>query len=192
MPTTGAHPCAIGDKCDNPAPEPTDRLFPSEHTPMFLSYQRATVAQPEMPLPPCPRCGHENPSGTKFCRRCGTSLLARPEPAPAPPAGTPPPRSSSAPPGSLQASLARLGLRPTCGQLAGFGVAVVFGLALARLLPLAFPIIYPVLSLVFIDLLHTTPDAFNTMAMTCLTCTGSFGLAFGSALLFGRRGRQHP
>ena len=188
----GTRPCAIGDKCDNPAPKPTDGLFSSEHTPVSLAYLPATLAQPEMPLPPCPRCGHENPSGTKFCRRCGTSLLAQPAPAPAPPAGAPQPRSSSAPPGSLQASLARLGLRPTCGQLAGFGAAVVFGLALARLLPLAFPIIYPVLSLVFVDLLNTTPDAFNTMAMTCLTCTGSFGLAFGVSFILGRRGRPHP
>src|SRR4030067_1753058 len=94
----GTPPCAIGDKCDNPAPKPTDGLFSSEHTPVSLAYLPPPSAQPEMPLPPCPRCGHENPSGTKFCRRCGTSLLAQPAPAPAPPAGAPQPRSSSAPP----------------------------------------------------------------------------------------------
>lgn len=148
------------------------------------------MAFQDNPVPVCPNCGQENPSTTKFCRRCGTSLLVPSGPPPATPIAAPPTPAASPTPGSLQASLARIGLRPTCGQLASFAAAVVFGLALARLLPLVFPFFYPILSFVFIDLLHSTPDAFNTMAMTSLTCLGSFGLAFLTSLVFGRRRRS--
>jgi hypothetical protein len=87
-------------------------------------------------------------------------------------------------------SLRGLGLRPTCGQIAGFVGAVVFGIVLARALPFVFPVFYPALNFVFRDVLGREPDAFNTAAMTWLTCLSSAGVAFASTFLFGRRRKK--
>jgi len=94
--------------------------------------------------------------------------------------------ASAAKPSSLLDSLRGLGLRPTCGQIAGFVGAVVFGLVLARALPFVFPVFYPALNFVFREVLGREPDAFNTAAMTWLTCLGSAGVAFASTFLLGR------
>ena len=138
----------------------------------------------------CANCGHSNPEASKFCRNCGTVLQDAAAPQAPSAAGLPPSAVRRRPSPSLQDSLSQLGLRPTCGQLAGFAAAVVFGLILARALPFVFPVFYPVLGFVFRDVLGTTPDAFNTAAITTLTCLGSFGAAFASTLLFGRRRRR--
>jgi hypothetical protein len=90
-------------------------------------------------------------------------------------------------PSSLAASLRALGFRPTRGQIVGFVAAVIFGMVLARILPSVFPIFYPVLSFVFVEVLGTTPDGFNTAAITWLTCLGSAGVSFLSTFLLGRR-----
>ena len=151
----------------------------------------------------CHQCGHSNPANAKFCSNCGTPLQARPAapagspvaaPSPAPatpgpstgsPSAAPAPKSSS-----LLDSLRGLGLRPTCGQIAGFVGAVVFGMVLARALPFVFPVFYPALNFVFRDVLGREPDAFNTAAMTWLTCLSSAGVAFASTFLLGRRRKK--
>jgi len=161
----------------------------------------------------CQQCGHSNPANAKFCLNCGTALSAarRPAPVAAPVSPTPaaspvaaaPPASASpaASPGSPAAapapkssslldSLRGLGLRPTCGQIVGFVGAVVFGIVLARALPFVFPVFYPALNFVFRDVLGREPDAFNTAAMTWLTCLGSAGVAFASTFLLGRRRKK--
>ena len=151
----------------------------------------------------CQQCGHSNPANAKFCLNCGTALQARPAPpagspvAAAPPASAGPSTSPGSPsaapvpkPSSLLDSLRGLGLRPTCGQIAGFVGAVVFGMALARALPFVFPLFYPALNFVFRDVLGREPDAFNTAAMTWLTCLGSAGVAFASTFLLGRRRKK--
>jgi hypothetical protein len=84
-------------------------------------------------------------------------------------------------------SLRALGFRPTCGQIAGFVGAAVLGMALARALPFIFPVFYPALDFVFRDVLGREPDAFNTTAMTWLTCLSSAGVAFVTTFLFGRK-----
>ena len=151
----------------------------------------------------CHQCGHSNPDNAKFCLNCGSALQARP----AAPAGSPvaavslasagPEASSGSPSAapapkssSLLDSLRGLGLRPTCGQIAGFVGAVVFGLVLARALPFVFPVFYPALNFVFREVLGREPDAFNTAAMTWLTCLSSAGVAFASTFLLGRRRKK--
>ena len=151
----------------------------------------------------CHQCGHSNPANAKFCLNCGTALQARPaapagspvaavspasagpEASPGSPSAAPAPKSSS-----LLDSLRGLGLRPTCGQIAGFAGAVVFGIVLARALPFVFPLFYPILNFVFRDVLGREPDAFNTAAMTWLTCLSSAGVAFASTFLLGRRRKK--
>lgn len=103
-------------------------------------------------------------------------------------ASAPSPRPNPSPPGSsLVDSLRALGFRPTCGQIAGFAGAVIFGMVLARALPFVFPVFYPLLDLVFNKILHTAPDPFNTAVMTCFTFLGSAGVAFLTTLLFGAK-----
>ena len=151
----------------------------------------------------CRVCGHPNPDNAKFCLNCGTALKARPAapagspvaaPSPAPAAAAASPGSPSAAPApkpsSLLESLRGLGLRPTCGQIAGFVGAVVFGLVLARALPFVFPLFYPALNFVFREVLGREPDAFNTAAMTWMTCLSSAGVAFASTFLLGRRRKK--
>jgi len=133
----------------------------------------------------CRVCGHPNPEDAKFCLNCGTALIAAPRPAPE---ATPP--ATSRPGSSILDSLQALGFRPTCGQIAGFVGAVVFGLVLARALPFVFPVFYPALNFVFRDVLGREPDAFNTAAMTWLTCLSSAGVAFASTFLLGRRRKK--
>ena len=151
----------------------------------------------------CQQCGHSNPDNAKFCLNCGPALQARPaapagspvaavSPASAGPAASPGSPSAAPAPksSSLLDSLRGLGLRPTCGQIAGFVGAVVFGLVLARALPFVFPLFYPALNFVFRDVLGREPDAFNTAAMTWLTCLSSAGVAFASTFLLGRRRKK--
>ena len=161
----------------------------------------------------CRVCGHPNPEDAKFCTNCGTALIVTRRPAPAaalasptpaasqvaaaPPASASPAASPGSPsaapapkPSSLLDSLRGLGIRPTCGQIAGFVGAVVFGLVLARALPFVFPAFYPILDFVFRDVLGREPDAFNTAAMTWLTCLSSAGVAFASTYLLGRRRKK--
>jgi len=165
----------------------------------------------------CHQCGHSNPANAKFCLNCGTALQALRGPGPSQPARVPsaqaqppigaapaanpasagPAASPDSPPAapapkssSLLDSLRGLGLRPTCGQMAGFVGAVVFGIVLARALPFVFPLFYPILNFVFRDVLGREPDAFNTAAMTWLTCLGSAGVAFASTFLLGRRRKK--
>jgi len=151
----------------------------------------------------CQQCGHSNPANAKFCLNCGTALQARPAgPAAAPvaavssasagPAASPgsPPAAPAPKSSSLLDSLRGLGLRPSCGQIAGFVGAVVLGMVLARALPFVFPVFYPALNFVFRDVLGREPDAFNTAAMTWLTCLSSAGVAFASTFLLGRRRKK--
>ena len=161
----------------------------------------------------CHRCGHSNPDRSKYCLNCGAPLLASRDPAPAktelaqsPQVASVQPRPPQAPsalqpiegapsaspastakPSSLLDSLRALGFRPTCGQIAGFAAAAVFGMALARALPFIFPVFYPILDFVFRDVLGREPDAFNATAMTWLTCLSSAGVAFVTTFLFGRK-----
>ena len=164
----------------------------------------------------CHQCGHSNPENAKFCLNCGTALHALRGSAPTGPAPAQPPQvpsaqpqppqvpsarppigaapsaspASAAKPSSLLDSLRGLGLRPTCGQIAGFVGAVVFGIVLARGLPFVFPVFYPILNFGFRDVLGREPDAFNTAALTWLTCLGSAGVAFASTFLLGRRRKK--
>ena len=164
----------------------------------------------------CHRCGQSNPDNAKYCLNCGAPPLASRDPAPAktelaqsPQVASVQPRPPQAPsalqpiegapsaspastakPSSLLDSLRALGFRPTCGQIAGFVGAVVFGIVLARALPFVFPLFYPILNFVFRDVLGREPDAFNTAAMTWLTCLGSAGVAFASTFLLGRRRKK--
>jgi hypothetical protein len=152
----------------------------------------------------CQVCGRPNPDNARFCSNCGSALSAArppapvarpasgspPAPAAAPIAPTPAAAAPSRPGSSILDSLRALGFRPTCGQIAGFVGAAVFGMALARALPFIFPIFYPALNFVFRDVLGREPDAFNTAAMTWLTCLSSAGIAFVTTALFGRKRKR--
>jgi len=145
--------------------------------------------------------GEPAPAKTELAQPPGV-LSAQPQPQRIPSAqprqavaasGSPSAASAESPaatptkPSSLLDSLRALGFRPTCGQIAGFVAAAVFGMALARALPFVFPVFYPALDFVFRDVLGREPDAFNATAMTWLTCLSSAGVAFVTTFLFGRK-----
>ena len=65
----------------------------------------------------CPKCGSQNPDGSRFCGTCGMTFAAAPTPQPVPgPVPGPGPRPVPAPPP---------GLRPTSG---GFGLFTIISL----------------------------------------------------------------
>lgn len=76
----------LGWGAPEPAPEPEQepaRLGPvPPGRPEARRPLPTTVAEAAVDGPPCPRCGTNNPSGRRFCRRCA-SPLGPAEPAPA-------------------------------------------------------------------------------------------------------------
>ena len=78
---------------------------------------------------------------------------------------------------SIQASLARLGIRLSRQQLVGLGLSLLAGLIVARILPIIYsPIIGP-----FLDarkLTTSTRDSLNSVIMTLLTFLTSFAISF--------------
>ena len=69
----------------------------------------------------------------------------------------------------IRESLARLGLDFSRNQLIGFGVSLLSGMIVARILPFIYPIFDPVLTLAFGSGPSPTRDGFNTNMMTFIT-----------------------
>jgi hypothetical protein len=156
----------------------------------------------------CHNCGTMNSEGTKFCRECGTSLVATTAAAPASRVIS----SSSAPTiqqlyvsmrqslvdfgvssttmpetmptaQNLRESLARLGISLSRKQLTGFGASFLAGLIAARILPYIYPIFDPILTAVFGSGPGMARDGFNTNMMTLITFFTSFVLSAVTMLL---------
>jgi ribosomal protein L40E len=115
----------------------------------------------------CAQCGATVPAGKAFCSKCGAPINA--------PSATPVQSVGTAPSaiGSIQASLEKLGIRVSPRELIGFGVSVVAGMVMARVLPY----IYPVLFSSIISRMQN-PDPFNKFMMTAITFLTSFVISF--------------
>lgn len=156
----------------------------------------------------CPNCSHPNPIGTRNCLRCGASLAhAAPLPptrpgaapsaqtTPSPSAGQARPASPTPPVGPAQtsplASLARLGIPVSPGQVVGVIGGVILGMVVARVLPYVYPIFSArLLDLVFGPGYSEIRDGFNTNFMTACTCCSSFMVAALASMAL--RGRKRP
>ncbi|MFQ5855305.1 MAG: zinc-ribbon domain-containing protein [Anaerolineae bacterium] len=126
---------------------------------------------------PCVQCGATVPAGQRFCTQCGTPVSSTTQPPT--PDTIPEPDALISPPGdSIQASLARLGIPLSRRQLIGFGLAVLAGMIVARILPFIYgPIFDPLLTPVFGS--GAGPrDTFNSFMMTALTFLTSFVISF--------------
>lgn len=78
----------------------------------------------------------------------------------------------------MRASVANVGLRLSSQQLVGFGVAVIAGVIMARILPYMYPVLSPILDAVFGAKATTSRDNFNAFMMTALTFLTSFVIAY--------------
>ena len=140
-----------------------------------------SAAEPQQQKPatggtPCAQCGATVPTGKAFCTRCGTPLTAAISTPPEPPVA--PPDSSV---GSIQASLARLGIRLSRRELVGFGLSVAAGMVMARILPYIYPVIFShVLDRIFGSGPSNARDGFNSHMMTAITFLTSFVISFVS------------
>ena len=121
----------------------------------------------------CAQCGATLSAGKAFCTRCGTPVKTT---APQPPPEPVP--SAQSPVGSIQASLARLGIRLSRRELLGFALSVVAGIVMARILPYIYPVIFGH----FLDLVFGpgagARDTFNSHMMTAITFLTSFVISF--------------
>jgi len=150
----------------------------------------------------CSNCGTQNTAGTKFCRECGTPLgspTAPPTQSRATPASTAPITtlynliraaltrlgvSPSAMPETMppakdiRESLLRLGISFSRNQLIGFGLSLLGGIVMARILPFIYPVFDPLLTIVFGSGPGAARDGFNTNMMTLITFSTSFVMSF--------------
>jgi Double zinc ribbon len=147
---------------------PSNRKFCSQCgaglTPVSSSGGSAEPGNSEAGGAPCKQCGATVPPGRKFCTVCGSAVSA----------------TSSTPPsdGSIQASLAKLGIRFSKGEWIGFAVSVTGGFVMARILPYVYPILSPVLDAVFGPGPSNPRDSFNSFMMTGITFATSFIISF--------------
>ena len=150
----------------------------------------------------CSNCGTQNTEGTKFCRECGTPLGSPAASAPPPRTATPSTRpidtfynfirdvltrvgvapsslpATTPPAKDIRESLLRLGISFSRGQLIGFGLSLLGGMIVARILPFIYPVFDPILTLAFGSGASATRDGFNTNMMTLITFFTSFALSF--------------
>lgn len=148
----------------------------------------------------CPNCGYQNPPEGRSCGRCGALLTAPVPSQPARPstekrAASPLPSRPGLPAGqkSPLASLSRLGISLSLGQVMGIIAGVLAGLIVARLLPYIYPLFTArLLDSVFGPGVSPARDGFNANFMTACTCTSSFAVALLASLVFRLRKRSKP
>ena len=122
----------------------------------------------------CVQCGGTVPLGKSFCPQCGARLAATTSTTPTTPA-TP----AGPPDGSIQAALARLGIRLSRRELIGFALSVAAGMVVARILPYIYPVIFAhLLDRVFGPGQSNARDGFNSHMMTVITFLSSFVISF--------------
>lgn len=71
-----------------------------------------------------------------------------------------------------------LGIRLSSRELVGFGLAVLAGMVVARILPSIYPILAPLLDALFGKGASPARDGFNAFMMTALTFLSSFVISF--------------
>jgi ribosomal protein L40E len=145
-------------------------------SPLILAPVRAAPAPQTPEGTRCVQCGATVPIGKSFCPQCGAGLAATTSATPTPPA-TP----AGPPDGSIQAALARLGIRLSRRELIGLALSVAAGMIVARILPYIYPVLFAhLLDRVFGPVQSTARDGFNSHMMTVITFLSSFVISFFS------------
>lgn len=158
------------------AANPADKKFCRQCGSPLVPVASVTSAPQRTPVTRealCAQCGSSIPPGKTFCTNCGAPVSG-PSTRPTQSLAT-----AQAAPGSIEASLEKLGIRISRRQLIGFAISVVAGMVVARILPYAYPILLGrILDQAFG--LGPSPgrDAFNTHSMTVITFATSFVLSF--------------
>jgi RNA polymerase subunit RPABC4/transcription elongation factor Spt4 len=162
-------------KCGNANP-PGRKFCRQCGSPLIVAPLSAAPEPPKSGGTLCVQCGDTVPMGKSFCPQCG----ARANPA-TPITPTPPATPAGPPDGSIQAALARLGIRLSRRELIGLALSVAAGMVMARILPYIYPVLFGhLLDRVFGPGMSNARDGFNSHMMTVITFLSSFVISFFS------------